>query len=475
MSKEDLIRRLESMKGLTGSGTVLSEAIRKVADFIGTMEPGDFVNTGTEKVSAVPVSTDLWYLFYHQNFLRKYYKTGTELAHKADYLWYFTTKLVFLRHLTGLKPLKVLVDLAKDLTVHQYERFDPVWDKHEVYQNNGTYWINSIFFELIFKNKQIQYPSEGSPRYKTHPNEYVGYIAFPIGQLGVMEVISLFQETDLRGYQFKAFETLGLVSLYHAKPAVSNLDNKYIPTVQSPPPLMFPDAKTKTGDILSGQNYCYGKHLIESAYRVTDTVTMPFTKGNYPLVEEKLVQNTKNSSDETAYAPIATNDLELWASNIKDYGEDIKPKLWMRYWIHKDSTLPVPGEFIGILVRPVATPPHVWWFQESSPFLYAGNWMETGNLTSGIITSVTKEADRPAGSVGNEYKAEIQGVEVTLYATDFFLYSVGDRVAILKADSLTPATKSFTALNQFHFNNEATITVTTLYVIVPATFYKIKH
>ena len=457
MNKEDVIRKLESMKGLAGSGTVLSEVVRKLNDFVGTMEPGDLVDSKRGVATAAPVAYDLWYLFYHQNFMRKYYTTGTEQDHKEDYATYLSDKLSFLNTLPGLKPLKVLLNLAKDLTVHQYERFDSVWDKHQVYTNNGIYWINSIFFELIVKNKHIQYPSDGSPRYKTHPNEYVGYIAFPIGQLGVMEVVSLFQETDLRGYKFTKVDSL---PTYHVKPPISDLQDQYKPSLQSVPE-MFPDMKDSNGNALAGQNYCYGRHLIESAY------LMPETLGAQ--------QNAINSDGTTAYAPVAKNDVELWASDIKDYGEDIKPKLWCRYWIHKDSTLPVPGEFIGILVRPVAAPPHVWWFQESSPFLYAGNWMETGNLTSGIITQVTLEADRPAGSVGNEYKATIQGVEVTLYATDFFLYSVGDRVAILKTDSLAPATKSFTALNQQHFTNEATITVTTLYVIAPLTYYKLKH
>jgi hypothetical protein len=146
----------------------------------------------------------------------------------------------------------------------------------------------------------------------------------------------------------------------------------------------------------------------------------------------------------------------------------------MRYWIHKDSTLPVPGEFIGILCRPVATPPHVWWFQESSPFLYAGNWMETGNLTSGVITAVTREANRTDGGIGDEYKVKIQGCEVTVYSTDFYTYSVGDRAAILKLDSATAATKSFTWLDQDPFLQTEENTVITDYVIIPATFYKIK-
>jgi len=309
-----------------------------------------------------------------------------------NYSDYLSSALSFLNYLPGIKPLKVLTDLKEQLNVDpgylSVFGFDVIIPSQ--YENNGIYWINTLFFELRRENSSFEYSSEGSDGFKRNPSDYVGYIAFPIGQLGVMEVISLVQETDLAGYSFAAYSSM---SSYHQKQGITNLKEEYKPQTQSPPE-MFPDAKDNYGNALAGQNYCFGRHLIESAY----------------YMPEKPVdsQNHLNSEDETAYAPVACRDVELWADNIRNYGEDITPKKWMRYWIHKDSTLPVPGEFIGILARPVAIPPHVWWFQESSPFVYAGNWMETYNLTSGIVTKV----DYVDEYIGNQYTVAIQGCPV---------------------------------------------------------------
>ena len=74
MNREELARKLESMKGLSGSGTVLSNAVRKLADFVGTMEPGDIV--AGDNISAAPIGYDLWYLTFHQNMMQRYIQLG---------------------------------------------------------------------------------------------------------------------------------------------------------------------------------------------------------------------------------------------------------------------------------------------------------------------------------------------------------------------------------------------------------------
>lgn len=469
----DVSKAIASLKGLAGTGNIISEIDKLLPSLIKTLEPGDIA--GQEKAAAAPTAYDLWYLWYAKNLMKKYYEdvTGADFNH-YDYSAYLSGSMSFLNYLPGLKPLKVLTDLDKQLVHTERDRFASIWDTtKDQWKNNGIYWINTAFFELMPKDKSIQYPSEGSPRYKTNPNDYVGYIAIPIGQLGVMEVISLFQETDLNGYDFLTVDSYP--ALYHIKPAISNLEEQYKPTVQSVPE-MFPEMKDSKNNPLAGQNYCYGRHLIESAYRVVDTI-IPFVKGDYQSVEERLVQNKNNSDGQSAYAPLPTNDLELWASDIKDYGEDIGPKKWLRYWIHKDSTLPVPGEFIGFLVRPVACPPHVWWFQESAPLLYAGNWMETGNFTSGIVTERTLEAARTDHGTGDLYKVKIQGCEVQVTASDFLRYEVRDRVAIMKVTSTaTSIEKSFTSNNQTHLKDSDSYTKTLVinanYIIVPMSFYK---
>ena len=449
---EQIARIVASMKGLAGSGSVFSRVISQVTDTIKTLEPGDFVNTSTGQKSAAPIATDLWYLFYHDNFLKKYYaeETGADFKH-YNYAPYLSTNLSFLSSLTGIKPLKVLADL-KDLGIT--EGFGSIIPTQ--YANNGMYWINTAAFEIWGKGLSIQYASDGPKDFK--PNDYIGYLSFPIGQLGVMEVMSLLQETKLTGYKFTAVDSD--TGNYWVKEAAT-LKDEDKPSLQSTPE-MFPDMKNSNGNQISNQNYCYGRHLIENGYLLPTT--------------PEPSQNTQNSEHTAPYGPTPSRDVELFSKKMEKYSEAVEPKMWMRYWIHKDSTLPVPGEFIGILCRPVTTPPHVWWFQESAPFVYAGNWMETNNLTSGIVTKVTLEADRDDSGIGNEYDVKVQGCEITVYSTDFYDYKVGDRVAILKLDSTsTKATKSFTWLDQLHFGTTDKGTIITNYLIVPFVFYKRKH
>ena len=486
---EDIARKLESVKGLAGSGNILAETVKKMSDFLMTMEPGDIVRSDPPLAVAVPLATDLWYLWTHCNLMAKYYvkakddySTPFDGDH-FDYRPYMAVNLSFLTVLTGLKPLKICRDLYKQLSVDTYFDVYSMTIKND-WKNDGVYWINTSAFELWHKDKTPQYSSEGSTGYKRSPNDYVGYISFPVGQLGIMETISLMQETDLGGYKLTAIDTsTTLKDKYWPKlpPAFGDFNNpspdgtpllqdKDKPSLQSTPEI-FPDAKNSNGNQLSGMNYCYGRHMIESAY------LMPST----PI----LSQNTVNSDKTAAYAPTANLDVEIISTPLKQYSEDVKPKMWMRYWIHKDSTLPVPGEFMGILIRPVATPPHVWWFQESSPFVYAGNWMETDKLTSGVVTQVILEANRIDHGIGNQYYVKIQGCEVLITSTDFFTYSKGDRVAIVKlkttnisnveVDNLLPATKSFTWLDQEYLKKTDELLEKVNRVIVPMTFYKLKH
>jgi hypothetical protein len=458
----DVSNLMNSLKGISGSGNVLSQSLKNVLDFVGTLEPGDIARNDPPRAIAAPTSFDLWYLWYHMNFLANYYSHEGEAAYHFDYKPYLAANMDFLTLLAGLRPLKILKNIPAPITEagvdYWTQQAGPgydTWKMREEWMNNGVFWINTMAFELKTASQTVQYASDGPKDFM--PNNYVGYITFPIGQLGVMEVISIMQETELKGYKFTAVDSL---STYWPK-AAATLEDKDKPALQSPPEI-FPDMKDGKGNPLAGQNYCYGRHLVESAYMIPDK----------PVPS----QNSVNSESGGAYAPVPKNDVELFSSNNKDYGEDVKPKFWMRYWIHKDSTLPVPGEFVGILCRPVAAPPHVWWFQESSPFLYAGNWMETGNLTSGVITAVTLEAARTDGGTGNQYKVKVQGCEIVVDASDFLLYSIGDRVAVLKvASTATVREKSFTWRDQTPLKKTDELTKKTGFVIIPSTYYKLKH
>jgi len=454
---DELSRFIESIRGITGSGDVLEEAVRRGwKDYLRTMEPGDILRTDPSPPRAAPIGHDLWYIWCNDNFMRHYY--GEIDGDHYKYEPYMAENLSFLSKLTGVKPIKTLRDLEQHLVGAPKEGFG-FWEMRFDFTNNGIYWINTLAWELHRKEVGIDYASDGPKGF--NPNNYVGYLAFPVGQLGVQEVISLLQETGLSGYLFSGGESPSPTG-YLSKPEVVLKDEEK-PKTQSPPE-MFPDIQD-AGKQLAGMNYCYGRHLVESAYIVPDT----------PVPS----QNTLNSQGGTAYAPVPKSDVEGLASPIKDYPEDVKPKMWMRYWIHKDSTLPVPGEFVGILCRPVAAPPHVWWFQESSPFLYAGNWVETLNLTSGVVTAVTLEAARTDGGIGNQYNVKIQGCEVIVDSTDFFEYAVGERVAVLKVSSTVFSignyNSSFTWLEQPLLKDTDKLTKKADYVIAPMTYFKVAH
>jgi hypothetical protein len=109
----------------------------------------------------------------------------------------------------------------------------------------------------------------------------------------------------------------------------------------------------------------------------------------------------------------------------------------MKIWIEKKDTWPVPGEFIGILCKPAPVPPHCWWFQKSSPFVYAGNWFDTLDLTSGIITkkedtTYPENETNTGGAECIKYTVRIHGVDVEIYSSDFLAYEIDERVAIYK-------------------------------------------
>ena len=132
---------------------------------------------------------------------------------------------------------------------------------------------------------------------------------------------------------------------------------------------------------------------------------------------------------EEGYA-IASRDAEYPAEPFAGY-DNILPLHSMRYYLRRDAKWPLPGEFIGLLAKP--WPTHVWWFQKTSPFLYSGNWFETNYYTSGVVTEVLQP---PEGAFGLVYKCVVRGVEVCVASSDFYEYTVGDRVAILRINDL---------------------------------------
>jgi len=189
------------------------------------------------------------------------------------------------------------------------------------------------------------------------------------------------------------------------------------------------ETKGATGNLLSPSvtqlGNCIGEHVLELAWKITgDTV-------EYPAAEfEKL---------DSAF-----------------------PHSWLRYWVPAENTWPVPGEFVCMLCRPLSF--HVWWFQESCPFVYAGNWFETRYYTSGIVTEVI-EPD--PGEVGNSYKVKVKGEEIEMKSTDLYEYEVDDRVAILKTTTIFEAAFNWQDLAVWGAGTEVTE-----WVIIPVSFYE---
>lgn len=442
---------IASMKGLTSAGTTLSRQLEKLEARALTMEPGDFVNKDMQQKTAIPLAQDLWYIWGHLNQLARYYSSDESfIGDTYDYTTYLSENMAFLDKLPGLKPLLTIRDWEQ-FVVHAGGEFVSPYVYRNEYTNNGVYWVNILFWELVgTKDSGVVNDSTGPAG--MNRTDYCGYLTFPVGMLGVMEVISLMAETDLSGYAFSGGQSPSSAG-YTAKPEVS-LD--YMERPQTDEPDMFPPVPKEL-------NRCYGHHLIEKNYLVVDASL-------------ELLAKFGTIAGKTAPAVIP-----YW-------GVEIEPKKWMRYWIKKENTWPVPGEYIGILCKPTVTPPHMWWFQKSSPFLYAGNWMETKTLTTGIITDLILEEDRTDGvndDVGDLYFIKIQGCEVAVLTSDFFRYAVGERVTLVKLDRVNttytgelaykerwPAkADTMWTFKETTKKTEEGYTVMENYIIVPLTFY----
>ena len=292
----------------------------------------------------------------------------------------------------------------------------------------GEYFINLLAYENWFPKMAAQFDSSGpEKKYGFNRDDAVGYLAFPVGQLGVMEVVSILKESALEVEDF-------------------DLTEEEQPILESTSEFLFSPA-----DQYTGKNKCFGEHIIESGYIIpedNDTKDQPNKRLNIEYLQTTWIPPSQ-------YA-------------------DIRPQYWLRYWINKEEKFPVPGEFIGILVKPLALPPHIWWFQRSSPYIHAGNWVETNNLTSGVVVEITKEADRTDGGVGDQYKIKLQGYNILIDTSDFMEYNIGDRVGVLKVPSVKeePAIISFKYADMTLLEDKDKDKKNVDYIILPIDFYK---
>lgn len=416
--------RINIKKGISGTGAALGETIEYYDKPISFLEQGDFVlkdmgiNEILKQLSS-PIAYDIWYLNHHINILSR----STD---RYDYIPFIdsngedvedsciTGQFSFLgEKLQKLSPMTFLRDIGL-LTLGE-ESIKP-----ELWLTKREYFINLIPYEMRFTDVPFQFDSNGADiNYGFSKEDCAGYFAFPAGQLGVMEVVSIIKEHEIEQEKFELTE--------EEKPS-------------------FPEGRKaffSHADKYTGQNRCVGDHIFESGYVI-------------PVEKRKNIEYLNVSVfPESAY-------------------KKISPQSWIRYWFHRTDTFPVPGEFIGIVVKPLALPPHAVWFQKTSPFLYAGNWIETNQMTSGIVIEKTYEADRTDGGIGTEYKVKIHGWEIYCYASDGMDYELGERVAILKLNDVKQQSvnTSFLWSDMYTMEEMDKERRTYDYLIVPISFYK---
>ena len=378
--------------------------------------PGDrTLNFGTDNVPArvglgMPIAYDIWYLFDAGNVLEFGGKTISEsMAKMADYFEEIDDAKPLLSPETKPTPGAYNLSGGGSNSVS----FDTLGAKE--------YTVKEARYEVFLTGNGASYASAGP---KERQNTYAGYIAFPVGPLGVMWGISLATESSLSS---------GISGSVY--------------------PVDYESATVQGGELLP-----------------------PFDVHRSKVAGEKLMSKGYLVEDNTK--------VELLAA---DFENTDNPPLhyWLRYWIPENNTEIIPGEFCGLLCRP--WPLHCWWFQETAPFLYAGNWVETEFYTSGIVKEVQvidEDFTPNDGEVGDRYKVWVKTEEIIVKSSDFLEYEVDERVGLLKAwregtestySEVGPATGSGQTPN-FNWQNLELLntgeTLTKTWVIVPAGFYE---
>lgn len=115
---------------------------------------------------------------------------------------------------------------------------------------------------------------------------------------------------------------------------------------------------------------------------------------------------------------------ETMADNLAGEMEPQGLHWWTRINFNRKAKFPVPGEFTALIARQWCALP--WGAQESSPYMFSGNWMDTVYLTGAVVKSVDDSGDFP------KYTVTWRKHECTVNPTDFATYRIGDRVTILK-------------------------------------------
>jgi hypothetical protein len=368
-----------------------------------TLNFGD-ENTPAKVGLGIGISYDIWYLWQAGNVLKFGDKSQSETMEKME---------PFFTSIDDAKPLKNPGGQSGGSGPPSGYGVGPVTS------SGSDYVIKECEFETYLDGNGAANDSTGPST--GNKNDLAGYIAVPIGPLGVMWRISLASESSLS-------DGTGGGNVFP-----SSGDNHTTQGGELLPPFDFSVRET-----------C-GEMMMNKGYLLDDEST-----------------------------------CELFAD-----GDAPEQHKWLRYWIKKENTTIIPGEFFGILCRP--WPLHCWWHQETAPFVYAGNWLETEFYASGIVKTVQTEEEYTGedDEVGNRYIVWVKNEEITVKSSDFLEYEVDERVGILKTyrdggggpslgGSMSPAGDGGGTTNFSHDGLELQNTeaeLNTEWVIVPVDFY----
>jgi hypothetical protein len=135
-------------------------------------------------------------------------------------------------------------------------------------------------------------------------------------------------------------------------------------------------------------------------------------------------------------------------------------KWWSRVNINTEDTFPIPGEFVGLGTRMM--PGEFSDQQQSSPYLYAGNWIDYIYYTSGEVEEVYMDGDTPMLTV------KWRSRTLRLKQTDYAKYEVGDRVTILKRVDTNKVTQTWE-------DQDTTEPSDDQWVVAPFMFYGLEY
>lgn len=212
-------------------------------------------------------------------------------------------------------------------------------------------------------------------------------------------------------------------------------------------------------DFLAGVPYGAIEMLAVVAEAGTEPQDMPSKpgKGPTPAVHKPMFKNVRREFVLYNYIWLAEKGVKPMAKPVP-LGEKAETLWWLRVNLFEDEKYPYPGEFVGLSVRLFPNLP--WGRQQSNPYLFSGNWVDTIYYTSGIVMEVIREDDDIS------YKVKWHGRLVTAKATDYAEYRTNDRVTIIKSVRAAKPSQQYRDDDTEHFDSDE-------WLIAPITFYGI--